>query len=67
MIIVILVISEVTLTVVTRCSTSGGHDVSILQLVSVTSNGSDSLEAETVSLALLTSSTSLLSGSKSFF
>ena len=37
------VISEVTLTVVTRRSTSGGHGVSVL--VSVTGSGSDSLQS----------------------
>jgi hypothetical protein len=58
------VVSEMTLTVVTRRSTSGGYGVSVLLLVSVTSSGSDSLEAQTVSLILITSSTSLLSGSK---
>jgi uncharacterized membrane protein YfcA len=60
-----LVVSEVTLTVVTRRSTSGGHG--ILVLVSMTGGGSDSHEAQTVSLltlALFTSSTSLLSGNK---
>ena len=61
------VVSEMTLTVVTRRSTSGGHGVSVLLLVSVTGSGSDSLEAQTVSLVLITSSTSLLSGSKNFF
>ena len=52
------VVSEMTLTVVTRRSTSGGHGVSVLLLVSVTGSGS---EAQTVSLVLITSSTSLLS------
>ena len=60
-----LVVSEVTLTVVTRRSTSGGHGVSVI--VSVTGSGSDSLEAQTVSLVLITSATSLLSGSKNVF
>ena len=58
------IVSEVTLTVVTRRLTSGGHGV---QVVSVTGSGSDSLEVQTVSLALLKSSTSLLSDSKNFF
>ena len=56
-------------TVVTRRSTSGEY-ISVSVLVSVTgtgSSGSDSLEAQTVSLVLLTSSISLLSGSKNFF
>ena len=44
------VVSEVTLTVLTRSSTSGGHGV----LVLVTATGSDSLEAQTVSLVLIT-------------
>ena len=61
------VVSEMTLTVVTRRSTSGGHGVSVVLLVSVTGSGSNLLEAQTVSLVLITSSTSLLSGSKSFF
>ena len=60
------VVSEVTLTVVTRVSTSGRYGVSAV-LVSVTGSGSDSLETQTVSLALLPSSTSLPSGSKNFF
>ena len=38
------VVSKVTLTVVTRRSTSGGHGVSVI--VSVTGSGSDSLEAQ---------------------
>ena len=59
------VVSKVTLTVVTRRSTSGGHGVSVI--VSVTGSGSDSLEAQTVSLVLITSATSLLSGSKNVF
>jgi hypothetical protein len=57
---------KVTLTVVTRVSTSGRYGVSAV-LVSVTGSGSDSLETQTVSLALLPSSTSLPSGSKNFF
>jgi hypothetical protein len=61
------VVSEMTLTVVTRRSTSGGHGVSVVLLVSVTGSGSNLLEAQTVSLVLITSSTSLLLGSKSFF
>jgi len=61
------VVSEMTLTVVTRRSTSGGYGVSVLLLVAVTGSGSDSLEAQTVSLVLIMSSTSLLSGSKNFF
>jgi hypothetical protein len=56
-----------TLTVVTRRSTSWGDGVSVLLLVSVMGSGSDSLEAQTVSLILITSSTSLLSGSKQKF
>ena len=44
------VVSEVTLTVLKRSSTSGGHGV----LVLVTGTGSDSLEAQTVSLVLIT-------------
>ena len=60
-----LVVFGVTFAVVTRRSTSGGHGVSVLVLV--TGSGLDSLEAPTDSLALLTSSTSLLSGSKNFF
>ena len=67
--IVIFVVSKVTLTVVKMCSISGEHAVSVLLLllVSVTGNVSDSLEAQTVSLALLTWSTSLLSDSTPFF
>ena len=54
------VVSEMTLTVVTRRSTSWGDGVSVLLLVSVMGSGSDSLEAQTVSLVLITSSISLL-------
>jgi hypothetical protein len=36
-------VSEVTLTVVTRHSTSGGHSVSVLVSVIMTGSGSDSL------------------------
>jgi hypothetical protein len=56
------VVSEVTLT------TSGGHGVSVLESVTGTAVvGQTHFKAITVSLALLTSSTSLLSGSKNFF
>jgi hypothetical protein len=56
------VVSEVTLTVVTRRSTSGGHDVSVLESVNDTAVvGRTHFKAKTVSLA------SLLSGSKNFF
>ena len=48
-------------TVLTMCSTSEGQGVSVT--VSVTVSG---LEAQTVSLALVTSSTSLLSANKNF-
>ena len=51
-------------TVLTMCSTSEGQGVSVTVLVSVTVSG---LEAQTVSLALVTSSTSLLSANKNFF
>ena len=62
------VVSEVTLTVVARSSTSGGHGVSVLELVTGTAVvGRTHFKAITVSLALLTSSTSLLLGSKNFF
>jgi hypothetical protein len=55
----VFVVSEVTQTVLTiMCSTSEEQGV----LVSVTGSGLDSHQAQTVSLALLTSSTSLLSG-----
>ena len=61
-------VSEVTMTVVTRSSTSGGHGVSVLESVTGTAMvGQTLFKAKTVSLALLTSSTSLLSGSKNFF
>jgi hypothetical protein len=56
------VVSEVTLT------TSGGHGVSVLESVTGTAVvGQTHFKAITVSLALLTSSTSLLLGSKNFF
>ena len=56
------VVSEVTLT------TSGGHGVSVLESVTGTAIvGQTHFKAITVSLALLTSSTSLLLGSKNFF
>ena len=62
------VVSEVTLTVVARRSTSGGHGVSVLESVTSTAVvGRTHFRAKTVSLALLMSSTSLLSGSKNFF
>ena len=51
-------------TLLTMCSTSEGQGVSVTVLVSVTVSG---LEAQTVSLALVTSSTSLLSANKNFF
>jgi hypothetical protein len=59
-------VSEVTMTVVTRSSTSGGHGVSVLESVTGTAMvGRTLFKAKTVSLALLTST--LLSGSKNFF
>ena len=59
------VVSEVTLTVVTRRSTSGGHGVSVLESVNDTAVvGRTHFTAQTVSLAL---STSLLSSSKKIF
>jgi hypothetical protein len=62
------VVSEVTLTVVARRSTSGGHGVSVLESVTgIAVVGRTHFRAKTVSLALLMSSTSLLSGSKNFF
>jgi hypothetical protein len=62
------VVSEVTLSVVTRRSTSVGHGVSVLESLTGTAvAGRTHFKAKTVSLALLTSSTSLLSGSKNFF
>jgi hypothetical protein len=54
--------------VVARRSTSGGHGVSVLESVTSTAVvGRTHFRAKTVSLALLMSSTSLLSGSKNFF
>ena len=62
------VVSEVTLTGVTRRSTSVRHDVSVLESVTSTAvAGRTHFKTKNVSLALLTSSTSLLSGSKNFF
>jgi hypothetical protein len=49
-------VSEVTMTVVTRSSTSGGHGVSVLESVTSTAMvGRTLFKAKTVSLALLTS------------
>jgi hypothetical protein len=56
--------------VVTRRSTSGGHGVSVPESMTRTITavvGRTHFKAKTVSLALLMSSTSLLSGSKNFF